>query len=212
MIAARRIAVDGVVLESPAFFVVPGQHISVDGRPVGTKEPTRLWRYHKPRGLLTTNRDPQGRPTIFEHLPKHLPRVVTIGRLDMDSEGLLLLTNDGALARQLELPAHGWQRRYRVRIHGRPAGRKLAALQKGVTIAGMSYRAIAARFERQTGANSWLSVTLTEGKNREVRKIFDSLGCPVNRLIRVAFGPFELGALAAGQVEEVPAAQVKKLF
>jgi len=211
MIAERRVAVDGVVLESPAFFVMPGMRITVDGQAIGQKEPTRLWRYYKPRGLMTTNRDPQGRPTVFENLPKHLPRVVTIGRLDMDTEGLLLLTNDGALARKLELPANGWPRRYRVRVRGTPPAAKLAALKTGVEIEGISYRSIVAVLDRQMGANCWLTVTLTEGKNREVRRVFEYLACPVNRLIRVAFGPFDLGKLAPGQVEEVPSAKLRSL-
>ena len=211
MILERRIAVNGLVLESPATFVTAASKITVDGKPVGEKQPTRLWRYYKPRGLMTTNRDPQGRPTVFENLPKTLPRVVTIGRLDMDTEGLLLLTNDGELARKLELPANGWKRTYRVRVHGRPDPKKIAALQSGVDIEGVSYRAIAATVDRQTGANCWLTVTLTEGKNREVRRVFEFLQCPVNRLIRVAFGPFELGKLELGQVEEVPTAKLRAL-
>ncbi len=211
MIAERRIAVNETILESPAFFVTPVMRITVDGKPVSQKEPTRLWRYYKPRGLMTTNRDPEGRPTVFEHLPKHLPRVMTIGRLDMDTEGLLLLTNDGALARKLELPANGWQRRYRVRVHGAPPAAKLAALHKGVEIDGISYRSILAVLDRQIGTNCWLTVTLTEGKNREVRRVFEFLGCPVNRLIRIAFGPFELGKLEPGQVEEVPSAKLQAL-
>jgi len=211
LIAERRVAVDGVTLETPAFFVTANQRITVDGKAVGQKEPTRLWRYYKPRGLMTTNKDPQGRPTVFENLPKNLPRVVTIGRLDMDTEGLLLLTNDGALARKLELPAHGWERRYRVRVHGTPAPQKLQTLKNGIEIEGVAYRSIVAVLDRQTGANCWLTVTITEGKNREVRRIFEYLACPVNRLIRVAFGPFDLGKLEPGEVEEVPRAKLSGL-
>lgn len=212
MIGEGRVAVDGVVLQTPAFFVTAKQRITVDGKPVGAKQPARLWRYYKPRGLMTTNRDPQGRPTVFEHLPKSLPRVVTVGRLDMDSEGLLLLTNDGGLARKLELPSSGWVRRYRLRVYGQPDPQRLAALQSGVRIGGVDYRAVTATVDRQTGANCWLTVTLTEGKNREVRRIFEHLGTPVNRLIRVGFGPFELGDLKDGAAEEVPASELRKHF
>lgn len=212
MIGEGRVAVDGVVLKTPAFFVTPKQRITVDGKPVGAKQPARLWRYYKPRGLMTTNRDPEGRPTVFDHLPKNLPRVVTVGRLDMDSEGLLLLTNDGALARQLELPSSGWVRRYRVRVFGRPDAQRLAGLQKGVRIDGVDYRGVTATVDRQTGANCWLTLTLTEGKNREVRRVFEHLGMPVNRLIRVGFGPFELGDLKDGAAAEVPTAELRNHF
>lgn len=206
MIAARRVAVDGAVLSTPAFFVTAQSRITVDGKPVAAPQQTRLWRYHKPRGLVTTARDPQGRATVFDKLPKSLPRVITVGRLDLDSEGLLLLTNDGALARQLELPSSGWQRRYRVRVRGRPAAAALDRLKRGVTVDGIDYGPIEAVLDRAEGSNSWLTVTLREGKNREIRRVFESLGHPVSRLIRVAFGPFELGKLAPGAVEEVPPA------
>ncbi len=204
MIAAGRIAVDGKVLTTPAFFVAPEQRITLDGKPVAVCEPTRLWRYYKPRGLVTTARDPQGRPTVFEHLPKHLPRVVSVGRLDLDSEGLLLLTNDGALARRLELPSSGWSRRYRVRVRGTPAAAALAELKKGITVRGIAYGPVVVQVDRQQSGNSWLTVTLSEGKNREIRRVFEHLGHPVSRLIRIAFGPFELGELNRGDVEEVP--------
>lgn len=205
MIAAGRVAVDGRVLESPVFFVASGQRITVDGKVITSPEGTRLWRYYKPRGLVTTARDPQGRPTVFEKLPKHLPRVVTVGRLDLDSEGLLLLTNDGALARQLELPASGWRRRYRVRVRGRPDAAALARLRQGVTVRGVAYGPIEAILERAMPGNSWLAVTLREGKNREIRRVFEHLGYPLGRLIRIAFGPFEVGSLTPGEVAEVPA-------
>lgn len=212
MIAAGRVAVDGRVLESPVFFVATGQRITVDGKVITPPEGTRLWRYYKPRGLVTTARDPQGRPTVFEKLSKHLPRVVAVGRLDLDSEGLLLLTNDGALARQLELPASGWQRRYRVRVRGRPDAAALAGLRQGMTVRGVAYGSIEASLEREMSGNSWLTVTLREGKNREIRRVFEHLGHPVSRLIRIAFGPFELGSLSPGTVEEVPAKFLREQF
>jgi 23S rRNA pseudouridine2605 synthase len=171
---------------------------------VSEPEPTRLWRHHKPPGLVTTNRDPAGRPTVFDRLPENLPRVVSVGRLDLNSEGLLLLTNDGALARRLELPANGWTRRYRARAYGRITQAELDVLKDGHTVAGVVYGPIAAVLERQQGANAWIEVTLTEGRNREVRRVLESLGLTVNRLIRTSYGPFELGALKPGQVEEIP--------
>jgi 23S rRNA pseudouridine2605 synthase len=202
-IAAGRVAVDGVTLATPAFLVTAASRIVVDGKPVGAAEPARLWRYHKPAGLVTTHRDPAGRPTIFANLPPGLPRVISVGRLDLTSEGLLLLTNDGALARHLELPATGWIRRYRVRVHGAVEPAKLVALARGITIEGIAYGAIEARLERQQGGNAWLTMALTEGKNREIRRIVEHFGWRVTRLIRVSFGPFQLGALARGAVEEV---------
>jgi 23S rRNA pseudouridine2605 synthase len=204
LIAERRVAVDGTVLETPAVTVDDPGRITVDGERLPRAERARLFRYHKPRGLVTTNRDPQGRPTIFEALPPGLPRLVTVGRLDLTSEGLLLLTNDGALARHLELPATGWSRRYRVRVNGKADAAKLAALAGGITVDGVRYGPIEARLDRQQGANAWLTVALREGKNREVRRVLEHLGYPVSRLIRVAYGPFQLGGLADGAVEEVP--------
>lgn len=212
MIAAGRIAVEGRTLESPVYFVKGGERITVDGKVVAPPESTRLWRYYKPRGLVTTARDPQGRPTVFDKLPKHLPRVVSVGRLDLESEGLLLLTNDGALARQLELPASGWQRRYRARVRGRPDAAVLAGLRQGITVRGVAYGPIEVSLERESGGNSWLSVTLREGKNREIRRVFEHLGHPVSRLIRVAFGPFELGSLSPREVAEVPAKFLREQF
>jgi 23S rRNA pseudouridine2605 synthase len=173
-------------------------------------QPVRLFRYHKPSGLLTTHRDPQGRPTVFERLPPHLPRVVSVGRLDLDSEGLLLLTTSGELARKLEMPARGWKRRYRVRALGRPELGALAKLAKGVTVAGMKYGPVEAKLDRQQGANAWLTMSLTDGKNREVRKLCEHLGLTVNRLIRIAYGPFQLGNLPKGEVDEVPRKVVKE--
>ena len=205
LIAEGRVAVDGTKLDSPACLVTEASAIVVDGKPLPDTEPTRLWRYHKPRGLMTTHRDPQGRPTIFASLPAGLPRVISIGRLDFNSEGLLLLTNDGALARRLELPATGWLRRYRVRVHGTLDEARLAGLAKGIEIDGVRYGAIQAALDSRKGSNAWLTVSLREGKNREVRKVVEALGGVVTRLIRVAYGPFQLGYLEPGAVEEVPA-------
>ncbi len=203
-IAEGRVAVDGRTLASPAVTVTDGSLVTVDGKPLPEAEPPRLFRYHKPRGLLTTNRDPEGRPTIFERLPEGLPRLMAVGRLDMDSEGLLLLTNDGELARHLELPATGWLRRYRARAFGSVEPQRLAALAKGVRIDAMQYGPIEASLDRTQGANQWLTIALREGRNREVRRVLEHLGLSVNRLIRTAYGPFQLGALARGAVEEVP--------
>lgn len=205
LIADRRVTVDGQTLTTPATKVVPGARIAVDGIAVAAAEPTRMWRYHKPQGLVTTHRDPQGRRTVFEALPEDLPRVVSIGRLDLNSEGLLLLTNDGALSRRLELPATGWIRRYRVRVFGKVTPADLTRLGEGVTIDGVRYQPAQATLDRAQGGNAWLTIALKEGKNREVRRLMEHLGFRVNRLIRVAYGPFQLGALTAGTVEEIPA-------
>ena len=202
-IAAGRVSIDGIRLDSPATTVPPGAKVTVDGTPLPAPEAARLWRYHKPKGVITTASDPQGRPTVFDKLPDSLPRVLTIGRLDFNSEGLLLLTNDGAVKRRLELPATGWTRRYRARVHGRPDADQLSALSRGVRIDGMNYGPMEATLERQSGANAWLDVALKEGKNREVRRVLEHLGLTVNRLIRVAYGPFQLGHLAPGEVREV---------
>lgn len=204
-IEAGRVVVDGEKLTTPAFLVTDASRIVVDGKPLQATEPTRLWRYHKKAGLMTTHRDPQNRTTLFELLPAAMPRVVSVGRLDINSEGLLLLTNDGALARRLELPANGWLRRYRVRVHGKPEPEQLASLERGVTVEGVRYGPIKAVLDRQQGANAWLTVAITEGRNREVRKIMAHLGFSVTRLIRVSYGPFQLGLLEPGEVDEVPA-------
>ena len=204
-IADGRVAVDGTVIDSPALNIADPGTVSVDGQPLPAAAPPRLWRYHKPPGVLTTAHDPEGRPTISDKMPANLPRVMPIGRLDMSSEGLLLLTNDGALKRHLELPATGWTRRYRVRVYGRIEPEKLASLAAGVTVEGMKYGPIEAKLERQDGANGWVSIALREGKNREVRKVMAHLGYTVNRLIRVSFGPFQLGGLDRGVVEEMQA-------
>jgi 23S rRNA pseudouridine2605 synthase len=203
-IAEGRVTLDGTVLTSPAVNVTEASDVRVDGTPLPEPDRQRLWRYHKPAGLVTTHRDERGRPTVFDALPKELPRLISIGRLDLNSEGLLLLTNDGALARRLELPATGWVRRYKVRVHGELDPARLAGLERGIKIDGVAYGPIRARPERQQGSNAWLTLSLQEGKNREVRRVLEHLGYPVSRLIRLAYGPFQLGHLPRGAVEEVP--------
>ena len=203
-IAAGRVSVDGHILTTPAVTVTAANDVRVDGAPLPTPDRPRLWRYHKPAGLVTTHRDEKGRPTVFDALPKELPRVISVGRLDLTSEGLLLLTSDGAVARRLELPATGWLRRYKVRVHGEVDPDRLATLEKGVTIEGVAYGPIRAGLERQQGSNTWIALALREGKNREVRRVLEHLGLPVTRLIRLSFGPFQLGNLARGEVAEVP--------
>ena len=205
LITEGRVKINNVVITHPATFVVPGDLVVLDGKLIDNPERTRLWRYHKPEGLMTTHRDPQGRPTVFERLPPSLPRVVSVGRLDLNSEGLLLLTNDGALARRLELPSNGWIRRYRVRVFGAVTQQALANLSKGVTIEGVRYDAIEAGLDSRKGDNCWLTISLKEGRNREIRRVMAHLGYQVSRLIRVAYGPFQLGKLDRGLVEEVPA-------
>jgi 23S rRNA pseudouridine2605 synthase len=202
-IAAGRVAVNGKALTTPAHVVAPGDIITVDGKTLPEAQGARLWRYHKGRGLVTSHKDPQGRRTVFEALPPGLPRVVSVGRLDINTEGLLLLTTDGELARHLELPSTGWLRRYRVRAHGRVAPEALDRLRHGITIDGVWCGPIKARIDREQGANLWLTISLREGKNREVKRIAEHLELTVNRLIRVSFGPFMLGDLPEGEVEEV---------
>jgi 23S rRNA pseudouridine2605 synthase len=202
-IIAGRVAVNRQTLTSPARNVSPNDEITVDGKPLPMRERTRLFRYHKPRGLLTTNRDPQGRPTLFDSLPPGLPRLVSVGRLDFNSEGLLLLTNDGGLKRALELPETGWLRRYRVRANGKVTQSDLDRLKQGVTVDGVSYGPIDATLDRQQGANVWLTMGMREGKNREVRNVLRSVDLHVNRLIRVSYGPFQLAELKPGAIEEV---------
>ena len=209
-IAAGRVVVNGSVLSTPAITVSAGDTIVVDGLPLPAAEAPRLWRYHKAPGLVVTHRDPQGRPTVFDDLPKQLPRLVSVGRLDLTSEGLLLLTNDGALARHLELPDTGWTRRYRARVHGAVDTAALSKLAKGVRVDGVRYGPIQVEVESrddgtaaQRRANTWLVVSLAEGRNREVRNVLGHLGLVVNRLIRVAYGPFQLGRLPRGAVSEV---------
>jgi 23S rRNA pseudouridine2605 synthase len=203
LIAAGRVAVDGAVLTSPAVTVTSASLVTVDGEPLPSAPPPRLFRYHKPAGLLTAARDPEGRPTIYDRLPPGLPRLMPIGRLDLASEGLLLLTNDGGLKRRLELPSTGWVRRYRVRAHGEVDPAKLAALSNGIMVDGFAYGPIEARLDKVQGSNAWLTVSLREGKNREIRRVLEHFGWPVSRLIRLSFGPFQLGRLRPGDVEEV---------
>lgn len=205
LIAERRVKLNNQVVSHPATFVGQRDIVRVDNRVVEAPERTRLFRYHKPPGLVTTHRDPQGRPTVFEQLPSGLPRLISVGRLDLTSEGLLLLTNDGELARRLELPSTGWIRRYRVRVFGMPDERELAKLAQGIVVDGIAYGPIEAGLDAKKGDNSWLAVALREGRNREVRRVMAHLGLKVSRLIRVAYGPFQLGALPRGAVEEVPA-------
>jgi 23S rRNA pseudouridine2605 synthase len=204
MIAAGRVAVDGEVLKSPAVTVTETSVVTVDGVKLPAAERVRLFRYHKPRGLIVSHRDPEGRPTVFANLPQGLPRLIAVGRLDYNSEGLLLLTNDGALARWLELPATGLDRRYRVRVHGEVEDAALARLAQGVTVDGVRYGPIKAQYERRQRTNAWLSVTLQEGKNREIRHVMEHLGLPVSRLIRIGYGPFSLGDIEPNDVVEVP--------
>jgi len=202
-IEAGRVSVNGKVLTTPAHVVSADDQIVVDGEPLPAPQAPRLWRYNKPRGLVTSHKDPQGRRTVFDALPPNLPRVVSVGRLDINTEGLLLLTTDGALARHLELPSTGWLRRYRVRAHGRVSEQALHGLRAGVTINGVRYEPVDARIDREQGSNVWLTLSLREGKNREVKRLAEHLGLTVNRLIRLSFGPFVLGDLAEGDIEEV---------
>ena len=202
-IAGGRVRVNGAVIGTPALNVGPADRIEVDGKPLPRRERTRLFLFNKPRGLVTTNADPERRPTIFGALPKELPRLVSVGRLDLNTEGLLLLTNDGGLARVLELPQTGWLRRYRVRAHGEVTQAQLDTLREGIELDGIRYGPIEATLERMQGSNIWLTFAMREGKNREVRNVLGHLGLQVNRLIRISFGPFQLGDLADGAVQEV---------
>jgi len=203
LIADGRVSLDGKTVTEQGIRAGEHQVVAVDGKPLAEPEAPRLWRYHKPAGLVTTHRDPKGRPTVFASLPRHLPRVVSVGRLDFNSEGLLLLTNDGELARRLELPSAGWVRKYRVRLFGKVSQADLDRLAQGTTIGGVKYAPATATLERSKGVYSWASVTLKEGKNREVKRLMESLGLKVARLIRVQFGPFHLGQLPEGAVEEI---------
>lgn len=203
MILAGRVRVNGAVITSPALNVTQKDQIKVDGSLLKEPDHARLWLYHKPSGLVTSDRDEKGRRTIYDDMPKDLPRVMSVGRLDLNSEGLLLLTNDGAIKRQLELPATGWLRRYRVRINGRPSEDSFAPLRAGLRIGAERFQPMSVTLDRQQGANAWLTIGLREGKNREIRRAIEAIGLQVNRLIRVSFGPFQLGTLKLGEVEEV---------
>lgn len=210
IIRQKRVTVNGEIVESPAFNVEGDEKILIDGEKLPQIEHTRLWLYHKPSGLLTTHKDTENRATVFDNLPPDMPRVISVGRLDLNSEGLLLLTNSGALSRQLELPENGWKRRYKVRVHGFVDKKKLAELEKGVTIDGVEYGKVKIEFEGQNSANAWLTITLSEGKNREVRRLMKYIGLEVSRLIRLSYGPFQLGSLKRGEVKEVPQKVLKE--
>ena len=210
LIKQKRVTVNGEIIDTPAFKVEGSEKILLDGEKLPEIEQTRLWLYHKPAGLLNTHKDTEARATVFDHLPAGLPRVISVGRLDLNSEGLLLLTNNGELSRKLELPENGWSRRYKVRVHGFINKNKLADLAKGATVDGINYGPVKAELESQNGTNSWLIVTLNEGKNREVRKLMKSIGLEVARLIRLSYGPFQLGNLKKGEVREVPQKVLKE--
>jgi 23S rRNA pseudouridine2605 synthase len=203
LIEAGRVTVNGQKISRAALNVTPDDKVAVDGRALGAPEPARLWLYHKPTGRVTTTRDEQGRATIYDDLPGDMPRVVSIGRLDLNSEGLLLLTNDGALKRKLELPSTGWLRRYRVRVNGRPEDSAFEPLRRGLTVGGETFQPMTVTLDRQQGANAWITVAIREGKNREIRRAMEDVGLRVNRLIRLSFGPFQLGQLKPGEVEEI---------
>ena len=203
IIKASRVSVNGNIISSPALNVTAKDRIMVDGKEISLPDAERLWLFHKPIGLVTTNRDEHGRKTIFDVIPNAMPRVLTIGRLDLNSEGLLLLTNDGGVKRKLELPSTGWLRRYRVRIKGTPDDTILAPLRKGLTLGTKHFRPMEITLDRQLGANAWLTIALREGKNREIRNAIEHIGFMVNRLIRVSYGPFQLGTLKPGEIEEV---------
>lgn len=204
LIEQKRVTINGEIVQTPATLVEGNENILLDGEKLPQTEGTRVWLYHKPVGLLTTHKDEKNRATVFDNLPAGIPRVISVGRLDLNSEGLLLLTNNGELSRKLELPQNGWKRRYKVRVHGFLNKNKLAGLEKGVIIDGVNYGAVKIEIESQNGTNSWLSVTLSEGKNREIRKLMNSIGLEVARLIRLSYGPFQLGSLKKGEVREVP--------
>lgn len=210
LIKQKRVTINGEIVDTPAFNVEGNEKILLDGEKLPEREQTRLWLYHKPAGLLTTHKDTEARATVFDHLPAGLPRVISVGRLDLNSEGLLLLTNNGELSRKLELPENGWSRRYKVRVHGFVNKKKLEDLAKGTVVDGINYGPVKAELESQNGTNSWLIVTLNEGKNREIRKLMKSIGLEVARLIRLSYGPFQLGSLKKGEVREVPQKVLKE--
>ena len=210
LIKQKRVTVNGEIIDTPAYNVEGNEKILLDGEPLPQKDITRLWIYYKPVGLVTTHKDEKSRPTVFEHLPEDMPRVISVGRLDLNSEGLLLLTNNGELSRKLELPSNGWARRYKVRVHGSVNEKKLADLKNGVEVEGIQYGSIKAEIVTIKGTNAWLMVTLNEGKNREIRKVMKSIGLEVNRLIRLSYGPFQLGSLKPGETKEIPQKVLKE--
>lgn len=210
LIRQKRVTVNGEIVESPAFNVEGTEKILLDGEKLPQIEVTRLWIYYKPEGLVTSHKDEKDRPTVFQNLPAGMPRVISVGRLDLNSEGLLLLTNNGELSRKLELPSNGWARRYKVRVHGFIDEKKLASLANGIEIEGVRYGSIKVEIETVKGTNAWLLVTLTEGKNREIRKVMKAIGLDVNRLIRLSYGPFQLGGLREGEVKEIPQKVLKE--
>jgi 23S rRNA pseudouridine2605 synthase len=212
IVVAGRIAINGRVVTSPATLVGAHECVELDGKPITSTEPTRLWRYHKPSGLVTTARDPEGRATVFSTIPRSMPRVISVGRLDINTEGLLLLTNDGELARYLEHPAQAFERTYRVRVHGAITAQTLARLRGGVTVAGVRYRPAAAELDRRQGSSSWITLTLREGKNKEIKRLLGHFGLAVTRLIRIRYGPFALGNLERGAIAEVPPIRIAKVY
>jgi 23S rRNA pseudouridine2605 synthase len=212
LISAGRVTLNGVVVVHPATMVNGADSLAIDGKDIAATQQTKLWRYHKPAGLVTTARDPEGRPTVFSKMPKALPRVISVGRLDINTEGLLLLTNDGELARYLEHPAQAISRTYRIRAHGIMTDAALAALNRGLTIEGITYRPAKTTIDRRQASNTWLTMTLSEGKNREIKRLLEPIGLRVTRLIRVSYGPFELGMLEPNGVDEIPDRLLKKLI
>ena len=212
MIEAGRIQYRGKVVTTPATFILNTSNILVDGKPVAKSQKTRLWLFHKPKGQVTTHKDPEKRPTVFENLPEGLPRVISVGRLDINTEGLLLLTNDGELARHMEHPSTGLKRTYRVRVHGRVDIASLENLKNGITVDGVNYGPIKAKIEKKQGANTWLNLTLAEGKNREIKKIMEHLGLKVNRLIRTSYGPFVLGNIRASEIFEITPEKIRNVW
>lgn len=209
-ISQKRVTVNGEIVESPAFNVEGTEKILFDGEKLPIIENTRLWIYYKPVGLVTTHKDNLNRPTVFDSLPVGMPRVISVGRLDLNSEGLLLLTNNGELSRKLELPENGWTRRYKIKVHGFVDTKKLADLEKGVKVEGVQYGSVKAELESEKGTNAWLTITLNEGKNREIRKLMKFIGLDVARLIRLSYGPFQLGSLKKGEVREIPQKVLKE--
>ena len=209
LVADGRVRVNGKTLEHPAFNVAGGDHIEVDEKPLNKPEPLRLWIYNKPIGLVSTRKDEHGRVTVFDKLPRDFPRVMSIGRLDINSEGLLLLTNDGEIKRKLELPSTGWLRRYRVRIKGNPVDGDFDPLRRGIEVAGVKFRPMQIALDRQLSANAWLTLGIREGRNREIRRAMEFLGLTVNRLIRISYGPFQLGELKQGETKEIPSRVIR---